>query len=126
MCKAFLLDRNVSGVIMKLDEYVKFNRLFDVYGALLTDRQREVVELYIFNDLSLFEIAERLNISRQAASDAISSARTRLSEYEAKLKFIEKTDSLKKQLEALNSRIESEDIGKQELEAEIARLVSIL
>ena len=111
---------------MKLDEYVKFNRLFDVYGALLTDRQREVVELYIFNDLSLFEIAERLNISRQAASDAISSARTRLSEYEAKLKFIEKTDSLKKQIEALNSRIESEDIGKQELEAEIARLVSIL
>ena len=126
MCKAFLLDRNVSGVIMKLDEYVKFNRLFDVYGALLTDRQREVVELYIFNDLSLFEIAERLNISRQAASDAISSARTRLSEYETKLRLIEKTDSLKKQLEALNSRIESEDIGKQELEAEIARLVSIL
>ena len=111
---------------MKLDEYVKFNRLFDAYGALLTDRQREVVELYIFNDLSLFEIAERLNISRQAASDAISSARTRLSEYETKLRLIEKTDSLKKQIEALNSRIESEDMGKQELEAEIARLVSIL
>ena len=45
--------------------------LLDIYGALLTDRQRDVLDLYYNDDLSLSEISENLGITRQGVRDAI-------------------------------------------------------
>ncbi|HHY76530.1 MAG TPA: hypothetical protein GX500_07160 [Firmicutes bacterium] len=45
--------------------------LFDLYEGLLAPRQREVLDLKLHEDLSLMEISERLNISRQACEDAL-------------------------------------------------------
>lgn len=62
--------------------------LLDFYGQLLTDRQREVLDLHYNSDLSLGEIAEELNISRQAAHDSIRKGKAILTGYEERLGLI--------------------------------------
>ena len=94
---------------MKLEEYVLFNQLYDLYGALLTQRQSEVVRLHICEDLSLFEIAERMEISRQAVSDAISSAKIKLEVYEEKLHIISRTEKFQSLLRELKSMTEADE-----------------
>ena len=64
--------------------------LYDYYGALLSDRQREVFELYHENNLSLSEIAQDVGVSRQAVHTALGKAEDRLAAYEEALGLIAK------------------------------------
>ena len=64
--------------------------LLDFYGQLLTDRMRSILELHFAEDMSLAEIAEQENISRQAVHDAITRGRRALEGYEAKLGLIQR------------------------------------
>ena len=57
---------------------LKYLRLFDVYGALLTEHQRDICELYYMCDLSLTEIAEQKGISKQSVSDTLAKCRALL------------------------------------------------
>ena len=59
--------------------------LFDFYGDMLTDKQRDVVELYYDNDLSLSEIAENEGITRQGVRDSIKRAEAQLLDMEDRL-----------------------------------------
>ena len=59
--------------------------LFDFYGEMLTDKQRDVIELYYEDDLSLSEIAENEGITRQGVRDSIKRAETQLLEMEERL-----------------------------------------
>ena len=59
--------------------------LLDFYGPMLTDKQRDVVELYYNEDLSLAEIAQHSGITRQGVRDSIKRAEAQLREYEEKL-----------------------------------------
>ena len=59
--------------------------LFDFYGEMLTDKQRDVVELYYNDDLSLSEIAENEGITRQGVRDSIKRAEAQLLEMEERL-----------------------------------------
>jgi len=59
--------------------------LYDLYGALLTARQREVFEMHYLQDLSLAEIAAQLGTSRQAAYDVLRRSELSLERYEAKV-----------------------------------------
>ena len=56
--------------------------LFDFYGDMLTERQREFYDLYYNEDLSLAEIAENYGISRQGVRDVIVRAEAAMSEIE--------------------------------------------
>ena len=56
---------------MKIDDITRQSLLYDFYGALLTKRQREVMELYHEENLSLAEIADEFGISRQGVHDAL-------------------------------------------------------
>ncbi|HSW48778.1 MAG TPA: sigma factor-like helix-turn-helix DNA-binding protein [Bryobacteraceae bacterium] len=67
---------------------VKAARLFDAYSGLLTARQREVLELHYFHDLSLGEIAASGKTSRQAVHDIVQRALARLEDLEAKLGLV--------------------------------------
>ena len=62
--------------------------LFDFYGDLLTERQREFYDLYYNEDLSLSEIAENYGISRQGVRDVIVRAEAAMSEIEEKTHII--------------------------------------
>lgn len=64
--------------------------LYDFYGELLKDNQKEVFEDYVLDNLSLSEIAQERNISRQAVHDMIKRADKILNEYEHKLHLVEK------------------------------------
>ena len=60
--------------------------LLDAYGALLTERQRELVDLYYNEDLSLAEISENTGITRQGVRDGIKKSESFLRECEEKRK----------------------------------------
>jgi predicted DNA-binding protein YlxM (UPF0122 family) len=62
--------------------------LFDFYGELLTDKQRELFDLYYNEDLSLSEIAEHAGISRQGVRDAVVRGEALLRDAEDKLGFV--------------------------------------
>jgi len=64
---------------------VYMGELYDLYGSLLTDRQREVFEMHYMQDLSLAEIANTLGITRQACYDLLLRSQKSLEHYEAKM-----------------------------------------
>lgn len=69
---------------------LSFVNLLEVYGSVLTEKQRNVMELYYWEDLSLGEIAECSGITRQGVRDSIKRGEQVLSELEEKLKITEK------------------------------------
>ena len=66
---------------------LRYSVLLDIYGSLLTDKQREIMEFYYNEDLSLGEIADELGISRQGVHDAVKKGSDALDEYDEKLGF---------------------------------------
>ena len=64
---------------------MEISLLFDFYGDMLTEKQRDVVELYYNDDLSLAEIAENEGITRQGVRDSIKRAEAQLLEMEDRL-----------------------------------------
>ena len=91
----------------------EFMRLWDRYSPLLTQTQREITDLYFNYDLSLSEIAEEKNCSRQSVSDCLAICRKKMEEYEEKLHLV----ALEEGLEALGQ-------AHPELKEEIARLTA--
>jgi predicted DNA-binding protein YlxM (UPF0122 family) len=73
--------------------------LLDLYGALLTDRTREILDLYLSEDLSLTEIAENLSISRQGVHDAISRGLVALNDFESRLTLMMKRQQTQRLLD---------------------------
>lgn len=69
--------------------------LYDFYGELLKDNQKEVFENYVLDNLSLSEIAEERGISRQAVHDMIKRADKALNDYENKLHLVSKFMAIK-------------------------------
>ncbi len=77
--------------------------LFDFYGDLLTDRQREFYDLYYNEDLSLAEIAENYGISRQGVRDVIVRAEAAMTEIEDKTHIIRRFQRSQAALDAIDS-----------------------
>lgn len=63
---------------------------FDFYGSLLTEKQREIYDLYYQQDLSLGEISEIRNVSREAVYDLLKRTEEALNHYESKLRLVQK------------------------------------
>lgn len=73
-----------------MEEFVKQSLLYDFYGDLLTRHQKEVYGAYVLDNLSLAEIAQEYNISRQGVFDLIKRVEATLNEYEEKLQLVQK------------------------------------
>ena len=67
-----------------MEDVIYFNELYDLYGCLLTDKQREYFEDYYFNNLSFSEMAENYDVSRNAIFKQLHIATDKLEEYEEK------------------------------------------
>ena len=77
-----------------MEDVLYFNELYDLYGDLLTEKQREYFEDYYFNNLSFSEMAENYDVSRNAIFKQIHIVTDKLEEYEKKLKLFEKKEKL--------------------------------
>jgi hypothetical protein len=86
------------------------NILLDVYGALLTDRQRVTLELYYGEDLSLGEISEETGITRQGVMNCIHKSEKKLFELETKLGLIRKFRELSEDIDKLEGLIMQSDM----------------
>ena len=78
-----------------MEDFAKTSMLFDIYGGLLTDKKKRVMEMYHEDDMSLSEIAEELEVSRAAVHDSLRSAERLLCSYEDKLGILD--DYLRKE-----------------------------
>lgn len=81
-------------------------KLYDIYGALLTERQQNCMELYFCDDLSLAEIADELDVSRQAVHDLIHRVEQILEKYEDKLKLLDKEEQNRQLLVAAKNLLD--------------------
>lgn len=88
---------HIDGVI-KIDN-IELIKLYDIYGRLLTDKQRATFELYYLDDLSLREIAENNKISFQAVRDSIEVSKKQLSHFEEVVKMKQCREEIEKACE---------------------------
>ena len=109
-CKVFHFYRGGRSVAKNMD--VSF--LFDFYGEMLTDKQRNMIDLYYNQDLSLSEIAEIVGISRQGVRDSVKRAETMLLDMEAHLGMAARLRDMQHGLEAIVTA--AEGIGVQNSE----------
>ena len=78
-----------------MEKILEQTLLYDFYGELLTEHQRQVYEDVVLNDFSLSEVAENRGISRQGVHDMIRRCNKSLEEYENKLHLVEKFLTIK-------------------------------
>ena len=81
---------------------IRYLKLFDIYGSLLTENQKTIFEAYYSFDLSLSEIAEEKGVTRQSVADSLKKTRKELEDLEQKLGFYFKTVKLKEFAEGLD------------------------
>lgn len=89
---------------MDIDRRIEIAILVKYYGNLLTNKQREIINMYVDNNLSFHEVSVELNISRQAVKDALDKAVSTMENYENKLKFIARDNKLKDVLNELDEK----------------------
>lgn len=73
-----------------LEDKLRMNRLFDLYGELLTDKQKEYFSRYYQDDYSLSEVADLFQVSRNAVFDQLQKTAIHLEHYEAVLQLEER------------------------------------
>lgn len=91
-----------------MSKNLDFTMLLDVYGTLLTEKQRETLDYYYNDDLSLGEISEELGITRQGVMNCIKKCEQRLLELEETLGLVKRFTDLKDDIEQLEFIISAE------------------
>ena len=116
-------NKNNSAVGDSLQETIELSILFDFYGDLLNDRNKTVLVEYIFNDLSLGEIAENKDITRQGVHDIIKRTSKKLREYEDSLHLVKKFKTIEKSVSSIKDLIEELEEKEQPSETDIYRKI---
>ena len=104
-----------------MEKKVEVSMLLQLYGKLLTEKQYEFIDDYYNNDLSLSEIAENNEITRQAVRDIIKKGEKKLFKYEEKLLFMKRTLNQEKKIEKV--LLELTKIQKDYSDKEIANVL---
>ena len=94
-----------------LEELFYYNELYDLYGELLTEKQKNYFEDYYFNNLSYSEISSNYLVSRNAVFKQLHIVIQKLQEYEDKLQLYKKKQKLKDIIKELDN-----DFIKKQLE----------
>ena len=93
-------------------KHVRIGILLDIYGSLLTNRQLQILNTYYNEDMSLSEIAEEFNISRQGVLDNVKKGEKKLLEYEEKLHILEKQENRKNKLDKVLNTLSKNNTQK--------------
>lgn len=103
-----------------LDDLTVDSLLFDFYGELLPEKQREFFRLYHEENCSLQEIAEEYGVTRQGVHDAVRKAENSLRSYEEKLGLVDRFNRTEGVLRSIDRQIDTlltQFSGSKELEA---------
>ena len=92
------------------------NYLFDFYQSLLTEKQRNYLELFYLQDYSLSEIADTFDVSRQAVYDNIRRTGDLVEDYDMKLGLYQNFEKRQNIYEAIKKHIDEPEIIKQYLQ----------
>lgn len=98
--------------------------LLDVYGQLLTEKQRFAIDMYYNEDLSLAEIAEEIDISRQGVRESVKQGEKHLLEYEEQLGVVKRFKNISAQLEELDTLLKEVDFEGKDRILEISEKIS--
>lgn len=91
-----------------MEEILRQTLLYDFYGELLTEHQKQVYEDVVLNDYSLSEVAQSLSISRQGVYDMVKRSTRLLNEYEEKLHLVERFVDLRGKVGEIHKLTENE------------------
>ncbi len=105
-----------------IEETVRLNDLFDIYKGLLTEKQNAYFSYYYRDDYSLSEIAELMDVSRNAVHEQVKNVVERLNHYEEILGFYKRKRQTVQLLETLNDRMGNQEEAKKIIE-EIKKVV---
>ena len=95
-----------------MEKIVEQGLLYDFYGELLTEHQRQIYEARVFDNLSLSEIAQDFEISRQGVLDLIKRCDKILQGYEDKLHLLQKFMNIKETITQIESITNQDDVRK--------------
>ncbi len=95
-----------------MDNRVYYNLIFDFYGEMLTEKQRNIFESHYGEDMSFQEIGENLGISKQAVFDTLRRTEKQLKKYEEKLGLAERYLHQKEEIERAVSFLDSGETEK--------------
>ncbi len=108
-----------------MEKIVLQGLLYDFYGELLTEHQRQVYEDVVLGDLSISEIAQERGISRQGVHDLVKRCNRILEEYEEKLHLVAKFVSIRDKVGRIHDLVESRDTEAQgQILSQVAELSS--
>ena len=106
------------------EDRIRFGSLYEIYGALLTAKQRQCLELYFCEDYSLAEVAEEMQVSRQAIHDLLKRVEQTLEHYETMLGFLQRME--KTRLLTVEAAKILDSAGKKHKDKELSRLREIM
>ncbi|OUQ27179.1 DNA-binding protein [Lachnoclostridium sp. An131] len=99
-----------------MEKILEQTLLYDFYGELLTEHQKQIYEDVVLNDYSLSEVAQEQGISRQGVHDLVKRCNRILQDYESKLHLVEKFVTIKEQVEQMKrSLLDAEQPDREEL-----------
>lgn len=110
---------------------MQISLLLDFYGDMLTEKQRDVIELYYNEDLSLAEIAAHSKITRQGVRDSIKRAESTLLDLEKRLGLARRFHQIQEGLEMItaDARFVRENFGRlgyhREVDQKLAQIIEI-
>lgn len=93
-----------------MERIVEQGLLYDFYGALLNEHQRNIYEAFVYDNMSLSEIAADQGISRQGVHDLIKRCDKSLEDYERKLHLVEKFLKIKDQIAMIEEKADDDEI----------------
>ena len=110
-----------------MEKILEQTLLYDFYGELLTEHQKEIYEDVVLNDYTLSEVAQERGISRQGVHDLIRRCNKILKEYESKLHLVERFISIRGQIQETQRFIrEQRSVDREELSRRLERILEQL
>ena len=110
-----------------MEKLLEQTLLYDFYGELLTEHQKQIYEEVVLNDYSFSEVAQEQGISRQGVHDHIKRCNRILKEYEGKLHLVERFLTIKGRIEEMEQSLrEAETPDKEQLTGQLRDILENL
>ena len=111
--------------MMNYDEKLNMSLLFDFYGEILTERQKEIASLSFDEDLSLREISEITGITPQGVRDSLNKCKTILTDMEEKLGLLARFSENKSNTDYIIGKLNGMKANNPELADEIDGIITV-